>query len=196
VITAGLDLYRDLRDATMEALFFQMYGPPAVLGIVPEAAPQVSRARPDPRELPLVRDAHAAIGTGGYPEALALIGALIGKGAGPIPLARLDLVEHLIRSDEVLSRLPAEAVRRIRAEQGVVAELEPERGLRSLPRLLAEPADQQRALAVLDEAVAAVELTQEQQAMLDRVRGVLGAGTTRPELRLLDGASRQAAGAT
>jgi pimeloyl-ACP methyl ester carboxylesterase len=173
VITAGLNLYRDLRDATMETLFFQMYGPPALLGVVPESSPEGQPAGRDPRELPLVQDALAAIGTGGYPEAMALIGALLSRGAGRIPLARLELVERFIRGDETLSRLPADSVRRIRAEQAVVAELEPERGLASLPKLLADPAERQWVLSVLDEAAAAVEPTAEQQVMLDRIRGVL-----------------------
>jgi hypothetical protein len=177
VITAGLDLYRDLRDATMEALFFQVYGGLAAAGVAEGAAGEVQPAGPDPRELPLVQDALAAIGTGGYPEAVALMGALIGRGAGRIPLARLEMVERFIRGDEVLSGLPADTVRRIKAEQAVVAELEPERGLQALPRLLADPADRQRALAVLDEAVAAVEPTDEQRAMVERIRGVLGAGS-------------------
>jgi pimeloyl-ACP methyl ester carboxylesterase len=193
VITAGLDLYRDLRDATMEALFFQVYGPAAVLGVAPESAPEARSAARDPRELPLVRDALAAIGTGGYPEAVALIGALIGRGAGRIPLGRLELVERFIRGDEALSRLPAEAVRRIRAEQAVVAELEPERGLQSLPQLLADPEDRQRVLALLDEAVAAVEPTPEQRTILDRVRAVLSAGAAGPRRAGLDGSSRKPA---
>jgi len=175
-ITGGLDLYRDLRDATMEALFFQVYGPAVVMGVLPESISAAGEMGKDPRELVLVQDALAAIGKGGYPEAVALIGALIGRGAGRIPLARLELVEHLIRNDEVLSRLPADAVRRIKAEQAVVAELEPERGLQSLPKLLADPEDRRRALAVLDEAVAVVKVTPEQQVMVDRVRGALGAG--------------------
>jgi hypothetical protein len=120
--------------------------------VVPEAGPETRPAVRDPRELPLVRDALAAIGTGGYPEAVALIGALIGRGAGRIPLGRLELVERFIRGDEVLSRLPADAVRRIRAEQAVVAELEPERGLQSLPRLLADPADRRRVQALVAHA--------------------------------------------
>jgi pimeloyl-ACP methyl ester carboxylesterase len=203
VITAGLDLYRDLRDATMEALFFQIYGPPAVMGVVPEPAPAVRPAVEDPRDLLLVRDALDAIGTGGYPEAVALIGALIGRGAGRIPVSRLELVDRFLRGDEVLSALPADAVRRIKAEQAVVAELEPERGLQSLPRLLADPTDRQRVLAILDEAVAAVIPTPEQQAMLDRIRGVLGAAPTestgpsrRSRRETRDGASHKKAGAT
>jgi pimeloyl-ACP methyl ester carboxylesterase len=175
-ITAALDLYRDLRDAGMEALFFGIYGPAARLGVAAQAGPNGQAAVRDPRELPLVRDALAAIGTGGYAEAVALIGALIGRGAGRIPLARLELVERFIRGDEVLSGLPADAVRRIRAEQAVVADLETERGLASLPRLLSDPANRQHVLAVLEEAVAAVTPTPEEQAMIDRVRGVLGSG--------------------
>ena len=165
-ITAGLDLYRDLRDATMEALFFAIYGPAAVLGMG-EGPGGEARSPVNPRELPLVQDALAAIGTGGYPEAMALIGALIARGVGRIPLARLELVDRFIQSDEVLSRLGADAIRRIKAE------LEPERGLLSLRGLLADPEDRQRALAVLDKAVAVVELTPEQGAMLDRARRVL-----------------------
>jgi pimeloyl-ACP methyl ester carboxylesterase len=195
VVTAGLDLYRDLRDASMEALFFQIYGPAALMDVVPEAAPEERPAVRDPRELPLVRDALAAIGSGGYPEAVALIGALIGRGAGRIPLARLELVERFVRGDEVLSRLPPDAVRRIRAEQAIVAELEPARGLQSLPRLLADSADRQRVLDLLDNAVAEVEPTPEQQSMVERVRAVLGVGAARSWLAGADGASRRPAGA-
>jgi pimeloyl-ACP methyl ester carboxylesterase len=196
VITAGLDLYRDLRDAAMEALFFQIYGPAVALGVGEWRSAETPPAVSDPRELPLVRDALAAIGTGGYPEALALMGALLGRGAGRIPLDRLELVDRFVRTDKVLSRLPADAVRRIKAEQAVIAELEPERGLQSLPRLLADPADRRRALAVLDQVVTTVEPTPEQRAMLERVRSVLGAAAAGPRPNGQNGASHEPAGAT
>jgi pimeloyl-ACP methyl ester carboxylesterase len=195
IITAGLDLYRDLRDAAMEALFFQIYGPAVALGVV-EPGAEGQRPVTDPRALPLVRDALAAIGTGGYPEALAFIGAVIGRAAGRIPVDRLELVERFIRGDKVLSRLPEEAVRRIKSEQAVIAELEPERGLQSLPRLLADPIDRRRALAALEKAVAAVELTSEQQALVERVRVVLGASTNGPRPGVVNGASCEPAEAT
>jgi pimeloyl-ACP methyl ester carboxylesterase len=193
-IIAGLNLYRDLRDAAMEALFFQVNGGLLALGVVDGAGGEAAPAGPDPRELPLVRDALAAIGTGGYPEAVALIGALLGRGAGSIPLARLELADRFIRADETLSSLPADAVRRIKAEQAVVAELEPERGLHSLPKLLANPEDRERVLTLLDEAVVLVEATAEQRAMLQRVRSVLGAETG-PAVRPA-GAAHEPAAAT
>jgi pimeloyl-ACP methyl ester carboxylesterase len=180
-LVAALDLYRDLRDATCEALFFQIYGPAAVLRTADEAVADAQPAPTDPRELPIVQEALAAIGTGGYPEAMALIGALIGQGAGRMPLRRLELVDRFVRSDELLSQLSADQLRRIRAEQAVVAELEPERGLQSLTKLLADPADLRRALDVLDEAVVLVELTPEQRIMLDRVKKTLGAQVLEPQ---------------
>jgi pimeloyl-ACP methyl ester carboxylesterase len=192
-IIATLDFYRDLRDAALEAMFFQIYGPLAVLGLVEEPAGAAGPAVSDPRELPLVRDALATIGKGGYAEAIALVGALVGKGAGRTTPARLELVDRFVRSDKVLSRLPAEEVRRIKSEQAVIAELEPERGLESLPKLLAEPKDRRRALAVLDEAVAAVEFTTEQHAMLDRVRAILGGKASRLEGEWPDMAERELA---
>jgi pimeloyl-ACP methyl ester carboxylesterase len=195
-IIATLDHYRDLRDAALEAMFFQIYGPPAVLGLVEEPAGVTELAVSDPRELPLVQDALAGIGKGGYPEAIALIGALVGKGAGRITPARLELVDRFVRSDKVLSRIPAEEVRRIKSAQAVIAELEPERGLASLPKLLADPADRKRALAVLDEAVAAVRFTAQQHAMLDRVRAVLGGELSRPEEEWPDMAERELAETT
>ncbi len=173
-ITAALNFYRDFRDAAMEAMFFGIYGPAAALGIGAASPTQLEQsATRDPREIPLVQEALAAIGTGGYPEAIALIGALVGRGAGKIPLTRLELVDRFISSDEVISHLPAETIRRIKAEQAVVAELEPERALQSLPKLLAKKSDRRRALEVIDEVVAAVTLTPEQSQIVDRVKAVL-----------------------
>jgi pimeloyl-ACP methyl ester carboxylesterase len=177
-IIAGLDLCRDVRDATLESLFFQIYGPPAILGVVQRAATEIAPSSVDPRDLPIVQEALASIGKGGYPEAMALIGALISRGAGRIPIARLELVDRFVRSDDVLLELSPDEVRHIKAQQAVVAELEPERGLQSLPTLLAEPSDRRRALEVLDEAVVLVELTNEQKVMLDRVLVALGAEPT------------------
>ncbi len=195
-ITAALDLYRDLRDAATEALFFQVYGPLALLGAADQAGPLSPEAPKDPRQLPLVKEALAAIGTGGYAEGVALVSALLGRVAGPIPLARLELVDRLIRSDEALSRLSAEAWRRIKAEQAMVAELEPEAGLRSLPKLLRGTEERRRVKAILDRVVATVELTPEQQALLARIWEVLDGKAVRHPSEITNGIGRQPAGAT
>ena len=138
MIVAGFDLYRDFRDATLESLFFQVFGSPVLLGVVEPKQAAVAQPVSDPRELPLVHEALDAIGTGGYVEAIALMGALIGSGAGRIPLERLAILDHFVRSDETVSKLAPEDVRRIKVEQAVVAELEPERGLRVVAEVVVE----------------------------------------------------------
>ncbi|MFO0925683.1 MAG: hypothetical protein U0736_01425 [Gemmataceae bacterium] len=116
MITTGLDLYRDLRDAAMEAAFFQIYGGLVALGARTVSRPAPARRRWTrancPGQAGARRHRHR-----GYPEAVALIGALLGKGAGPFQLTWLEVIDRLIRSDETLSRLPDEQIRRIRAEQ-------------------------------------------------------------------------------
>jgi pimeloyl-ACP methyl ester carboxylesterase len=194
-ITAGLDLYRDVRDATTERYFFQVFGPLAAIGAGEGAGPEARPALVDPRELPVVKEALAAIGTGGYPEAVALIGMLVGKGTGAIPLSRLELIDRLTRADEVLSQLPLDAWRRIKAEQAVVAELEPEAGLQSLPKLLAKKADRRRLRTLLDEVVVAAELTPEQHATLARIRGILEGAPAGPVPVPSDDAQHQPAAA-
>ena len=85
IVTARLDLFRDLRDAAMEALFFEIYGPPAVSGVVESAAADRTAAVTDPRVAAGAQSA-GSDRHGGYPEAVALMAALIGKAAGRIPL--------------------------------------------------------------------------------------------------------------
>jgi hypothetical protein len=144
----------------------------------------------DPRELPFVREALASIDEGGYPEALARVGALLARRGQPIPLSRLELKEELIAEfGDLLPDLPRDQMRRIRGEQEIIVRYEPERALETLPRLLAEPADRARLLTLLerllgDPRLAGKQATPAQQATLERIRAVLGSrGASRPRAR-------------
>ena len=67
MITASLNLYRDLRDASSESVFFRIYGSMIALGASGEVKfGQPPAATPDPRQLPFVKTALAAIEKGGY----------------------------------------------------------------------------------------------------------------------------------
>jgi len=180
VVAATLDYYRDLRDATSEALFFQTYGNLFAL-YVADRAPREAEAPTDPRELPFVKAALAAIGDGGYPEALARAGELLARRGRPIPLARLELKAELVKEyADLLPDLPIHEWKRIRGEQDAIVRFEPERALETLPRLLADPNDRERFLQVLerltgDPRVRAEPATPEQLAMVARIGQVLGA---------------------
>jgi hypothetical protein len=184
VVAATLDYYRDLRDATSEALFFQTYGNLFAM-YVADRLEHEAEAPTDPRELPFVKAALAAIGEGGYPEALARAGELLARRGMPIPLARLELKVELEKEyADLLPDLPLHEWKRIRGEQDAIVRFEPDRAIETLPRLLADPSERERFLQVLerlttDARVIANQPTPEQLAMLARIRQGLGAGTPR-----------------
>jgi hypothetical protein len=129
----------------------------------------------DPRELPFVKEALASIEKGGYPEALARIGALVGRFAGAIPLYRLEMAEEFVKTDKVLSKLSEDQMRHLRSEAGVMALLEPERTLRALPLLLLKKEDRERVLSLLDWGLTMEGLTKEQRDMINRIVDVIKA---------------------
>jgi pimeloyl-ACP methyl ester carboxylesterase len=187
LVAATLDYYRDLRDATSEALFFQTYGNLFALYVADRAEQQQREVEvpADPRELPFVQAALAAIGEGGYPEALVRAAELLARRGMPVPLARMELKAELVREwADVLPDLPIHEWKRMRGEQDAIVRFEPERALETLPQLLADPADRERFLRFLerlmtDPRVRAEKVTPEQLAMVARIRQVLGAATPR-----------------
>jgi pimeloyl-ACP methyl ester carboxylesterase len=175
LVSGSLDLFRDIRDAMSEALFFEVYGNLFLSHMAggEEAAEGGLPTAQDPRELPFVREALAAIDEGGYPEARARVAALLDQRGLPIPLSRLELKEELIADcGDLLPDLPREQMRRVRGEQEVVVRYEPERAIETLPLLLSDP------------RVPRAEATPEQERTLERIRAVLGGKRpTRPRAR-------------
>jgi hypothetical protein len=179
MITASWNFYRDMRDAASESLFFQIYGSMLALGASGDVKPgQPVAARPDSRELPFVKEALAQIGKGGYPEALARIGALMGQFAGPIPLNRLALTDEFIQSDKVLSKMSEEEARRLRSEAGVMVLLEPELTLKALPALLSKQGDRERTLQILEWGLSLEGITKEQRDMGTKIMALLKGADT------------------
>ena len=194
LISASLDYYRDVRDAISEAQFFMTFGVmfPALQGERSGQAQNGAAAPVAARELPVVREALAAIDQGGYAEALARTACLLAKKGEPIPLSRVELKAELSHEyAEWLPPLPLDQWHRIRGRQEIICRYEPERAVQSLPRLLAAPGERERFLNVLDRLLAdprmpTAKASAAQRAMLARIREVLGAGTGKtPRLGLV-----------
>ena len=81
-ISASLDRYRELRDASSEAAFFEVYGNMLSLHMADEREEIRRRRKFDPRSLPAVREVLDTIEEGSAVEGLARIAMLITK-AGP-----------------------------------------------------------------------------------------------------------------
>ncbi len=184
LVSASLDYYRDVRDATSEALFFEIYGNLFSFYLAdPRAAADQRLAPPsDSRELPFVREALGAIAEGGYAEALARAGYLLARHGEPLPLQRLELRQELMEAyRDLLPDIPRHEARRIRGEQEILCRYEPEQAIATLPVLLRDPADRERFLALTerlltDPRIQAAGPTEAQRTMLERLRTLLGAG--------------------
>jgi hypothetical protein len=179
--SATLEYHRALRDAFAEALFFHVYGNLFSLYIADKQkalAPEAAVI--EPRELPVVKEALAAIDQGGYPEAFARVGFLVTR-RGDVPLSRLEAGQQMVKDyAEFLPAVPLEQMRRTAGEQEIIATYETDKAIAALPTLLPERKDRQRLLTLLerlesDPRVRHDGLTPEQQTMLKRVRKVLGA---------------------
>lgn len=182
LLSASFDFYRDIRDAMSEALFFGAYGnmlsihPPDEARGMPSAE---SKGQGAGRDATFVKEALAAIGVGGYPEAIARAGALLARKGQPLPLNRLELKKELLAEyKDYLPDLPADSARRIRGEQDVIVTYERNAAIDTLPKLLTNMGDRERFLTLLDRLpvdrrILADGVTPEQTATLERIRGVL-----------------------
>jgi len=182
--SASLDLQRALRDAFSEATFFEIYGNLAAFYLPYEQDGEAKALPSDPRKLSYVKEAIAAIGEGGYPEALARVGFLMAHKDEPLPLSRLQLAHDLLAEyRDFLPDLPMDEARRIGGKQEIIARYEPDQAVMTLPALLRDPQDRQHLLTLLDRVLAdkrvqRIQPSPEQTAMLARIREVLTPLTT------------------
>jgi hypothetical protein len=176
-VSASLDYYREIRDATSEALFFETYGNAFSLYLADKHAvdERAAEGAAEPRELPFVKEALASIGEGGFAKALARVGALLGRRGAPLPLARLALKQELaVEYRDLLPDLEPDQWRRIRGEQDIIVRYEPERAIATLPSLLSQPGDRERLIALVrqllaDERMRRFEPAAEQLAMVENI---------------------------
>jgi pimeloyl-ACP methyl ester carboxylesterase len=163
-LAAGLDFYRDVRDASSEAAFFQVYGNMMSLQMADEGAAMRSKRKFDPRSIPAVREVLDTLEEGSAVEGLARIAMLISKaGRGRHRLSQMQKTRELLSPQGEIAHLSEDSRRRLLQEETIVVEFEPERAKRSLPKLLRSAADRRRAHALL-------EWTEEQPGLEDRQR--------------------------
>ncbi len=180
MVSASLDYYRALRDAASEAAFFLIYGNLFAMRADAQPARAQAAAPADPRELPFVKEALAAVDEGGYAEAVARVAYLLARKGEPLQLAQLQLKQELMREyRDLLPVVAPDEARRIRGEQEIVVRYAPERALATLPLLLAGRGDRERLLNLIertlsDPRIEAAPPSAAQRAQIERIRGVLG----------------------
>jgi pimeloyl-ACP methyl ester carboxylesterase len=179
-LSAGLDLYRDLRDARSEAAFFQVFGNMMSLQMADEGEAMRRKGKFDPRSIPAVREVLDTLEEGSAVEGLARIAMLISKaGSGRRRLSQMEKTRELLSPEDEIAHLSEDERRRLLQEETIVVEFEPERAKRSLPKLLRSAADRRRAHALLEWTEAQPGLEERQRRLASELRAMLPIASAR-----------------
>ena len=174
VVSASLDLWRDLRDAASEAAFFQIYGNMMSLQMADQRAAIRRQTRFDPRAVPAVRQVLDDLDRGGLPEAIVRAGLLVAKaGGGKRRLAQMEGVRLLLEPTGVLEDVSEDDFRRVLHDETIIVEFEPLEAKRTLPRLVASAADRRKLLGLLDALADDPHLGDRQRELVDELRSMI-----------------------
>jgi pimeloyl-ACP methyl ester carboxylesterase len=173
VTSASWDVYRDLRDATVENAFFRTYGP-ASIGFAADDKEATAAEPIDPRNAPQVKKALSHIEDGDRTKAMVRAALLLMKaGTGRRRLSAMKRTRELVGRDIGLLDISAEAAREIIREQSYIVDFEPAKALAALPKLLRTSEDRRRLLDLLDRVEGRIEANAKQIILLGEIRRVL-----------------------
>ncbi|ACL61656.1 DUF3141 domain-containing protein [Methylobacterium nodulans] len=165
-IMAGWDLYRQLRDATVENLFYNIYGTMSVVAPAEEPEAAVAEAISG-RDAPAIRDALSRIGEGGFTDAAVRAALLIARvGGQERHLSIFKRIRELVGREVGLLDRPAGEASEIVRRQAHIVEHEPERAMEALPALVPTAEERRHLLALLERLMSNLDLEPQQRALL------------------------------
>jgi hypothetical protein len=171
LLTASLDLYRDLRDAAREAAFYQVYGSLMSLQVADQRAEIRRDAKFDPRQISAVRQVLETLENGDLQEGLTRMALLLAKeGGGTRELSQMARAREILAPALGIKPMSEDEVRRLLHEETIVTEFEPERARRSLPRLIRTREERKIARAYLDRVESGMPLNDRQRTLLHDLR--------------------------
>lgn len=176
VVEASLTFCGDVFGAWQELAFFGIWGNPLLSRLANTGRAGVGAQIGETlRELPAVQAALMNVDRGGYPEAVIRMLILMAKSRGEVRQSRLERSSAILNSTEPFQSLGAERRARVIAEQTLIVDYAPETAVTSLPGLIPQQADRERAIATVEEIAGdKAEMSQATLLMLVRLRETLG----------------------
>ncbi|GJE04147.1 DUF3141 domain-containing protein [Methylobacterium isbiliense] len=172
-IMAGLDFYRQMRDAAVENLFYTVYGAMSV--VAPRTEEAAVAAALSAEEAPALRDALGRIAEGGFTDAAVRAGLLVARrGRKERRLSHFKRIRALVGDDVGLLAMSADEAAQVVRRQSAIVEHAPESAMAALPALLRTAEERRRLLDILDRLSAELDLEPDQRAMIPQFRDLLG----------------------
>jgi len=175
-VTQTFDFWRDMRDAAYEMTFFSIYGAPAMLRFgASHAWTRTTMDSKDLAHLPEVEAVLLGMDRGGFAVAVIRMLILIAQARHQVRRDRLERSARVLSQDEPFASLGAEKRSALIREQSIVVEFAGEKAVATLPLLLPEAEERQRAIAVVEYIAGAVEEMEPHTVdMLRKIRAALG----------------------
>ena len=176
----GLNYYREMRDLTQEFWFKSIYGAPWMNWLLgpPEKPNQEESAKKKiDKETQIRRKAWARMAAveGGFVEAIVRIFIAVAGANRVLDKRQFETAEKIIQANRRLSKPAADHYKIMVKEQARVLELDEKLALEGLAKLLPQKRERTEALAIAEQiAKADDKLDKREQAMLNRIRKILG----------------------
>jgi hypothetical protein len=169
------DFWRDVRDASYELTFFSLFGSPAMQRL--GASHDWKRPTLDIKalaHLPEVEAIMLGVGRGGFDVAVIRMLILMAQSRGNVRRDRLERSAEVLGQDEPFASLGADKRAAMIREQSIVVEFAPQQAIETLPTLLPERKDRERAIAVVGYIAGAIEeMEPDTIKMLQKLRDAL-----------------------
>lgn len=152
LITAQLNLYRDVRDAMTELQFYKIYSSPFMKAMTKPLKPAVDKRHDvDANSYPEIKLALSQIAFGGVPEAVVRMLHLLTKARGYVRRTRLEKELNALQKAYFSNLNDEEALSLLIHQQSLIVDFEPQLAKDTLFELLNTEVKQQDALNLLME---------------------------------------------
>jgi poly(3-hydroxyalkanoate) synthetase/tellurite resistance protein len=179
-ISYALDMYRDMRDLSHEYCFKNLYGNPFIQSFYKESFKDniwsEDHEKEEVRKTPEVSEARllSKMDKGGFKEGLLRIMIAIASADEVIDKSEFIIAQSIARSHPKLNKLKPAEVREIAVEQSRLLQIDREKALKTLPRLIHYKRDRREALEIAEKiAHADSVVTKEEKEVIDKITSIM-----------------------
>lgn len=182
-VMAGLDWYRDTRDAAGEFIFRMIYDNPWTEMLFPEMkqadgeTPEQKKTRLRVEKQDLENDRKKwldAMEKGGFAEGFVRIIVALADADQIFDRREFEAAEHIIMADDRLRKIKPDDFKRMVKEQSRILETDPELALSSLQKLLQTPQDRKMGIEIAQKITEADLIVADQEkTVMDTIKNAL-----------------------